>query len=51
VRLFDISLPAPYGYYIVGPKSNAAQPKIVRFRNWLLAEAEADARALATTPR
>jgi LysR family transcriptional regulator, glycine cleavage system transcriptional activator len=51
VRLFDISLPAPYGYYIVGPKSNAAQPKIVRFRNWLLAEAEADARALAATPR
>lgn len=47
VRLFDVSLPAPYGYFVVSPKSSAAQDKIVRFRDWLVREAEADRIALS----
>lgn len=53
VRLFNVSLPAPYGYFVVGPKATAAQDKIVRFREWLVREAEGDRIALAgniTTP-
>lgn len=47
VRLFDVSLPAPYGYFVVSPKATAAQDKIVRFRNWLVSEAEVDRLALS----
>ncbi len=46
VRPFALGLPAPYAYWIVCPKANAGLPKIVRFRDWLLAEAAADARRL-----
>jgi LysR family glycine cleavage system transcriptional activator len=35
--------PAPFAYWIVCPKADAARPNIVRFRDWLLAEAATDA--------
>jgi LysR family glycine cleavage system transcriptional activator len=47
VRLFDVSLPAPFAYYIVCPKSVSAMPKIILFREWLLSEAQLDARRMA----
>lgn len=47
VRLFDIALPAPYGYFIVCPKPSAELPKIARFRQWLVDEAESDIRQLS----
>lgn len=47
VRLFDVSLPAPYGYFIVCPKASAEQDKVARFREWLVAEAAADLEALS----
>jgi LysR family glycine cleavage system transcriptional activator len=44
VRPFPFALKAPYGYWIVCPKSTAELPKIVTFRDWLLSEAADDAR-------
>jgi LysR family transcriptional regulator, glycine cleavage system transcriptional activator len=38
-----VALPLTSGYWIVAPKATAALPKIVTFRNWLLAEAAGDA--------
>ena len=38
VRPFELALPVPYAYWIVSPKANANLPKIVMFRDWLLAE-------------
>jgi LysR family glycine cleavage system transcriptional activator len=46
VRPFRTSLPLKNTYWIVCPKATLALPKIVAFREWLLAEAEADARQL-----
>ena len=40
-------LKAPYAFWIVCPKSMADLPKISAFRNWLLKEAEDDARHIA----
>lgn len=42
VRPFDLSLPTEYAYYIVCPESRADRPKIVAFREWLLAETRRD---------
>jgi LysR family transcriptional regulator, glycine cleavage system transcriptional activator len=42
VRPFALSLKVPYSYWIVCPKPTAALPKIVTFREWLLAEAAED---------
>jgi LysR family transcriptional regulator, glycine cleavage system transcriptional activator len=47
VRPFDLELPVPYAYWIVGPKATANLPKVAAFRDWLIGEAEADVRALA----
>ncbi len=44
VRPFDLALPVPYAYWIVCPKATANLPKIVTFREWLLAEAVEDMR-------
>ena len=44
VRPFEISLPVPYAYWIVSPKATANLPKIVTFREWLLAEAAHEVR-------
>jgi LysR family transcriptional regulator, glycine cleavage system transcriptional activator len=46
VRLFDISLPAPFAYYVVCPKSAAKTSKIAQFRDWLLGEAKGDSEKL-----
>ncbi len=43
VQPLEETLPAPFAYWIVCPKANADDPNIVRFREWLIAEAEADA--------
>jgi len=44
VRLFQTALPLRNTYWIVCPKATSALPKIVAFRDWLLAEAAADTR-------
>jgi len=44
LRPFPFALKAPYSYWIVCPKSTADLPKIVTFRDWLLAEAADDVR-------
>lgn len=46
VRPIDVSLRLSNTYWIVCPKVNAALPKIVSFRKWLLAEAADDIRRL-----
>jgi len=46
VRPFPDSLPVSKTYWIVCPKATMALPKIVTFRDWLLAEAAADLRRL-----
>ncbi len=46
VRPFALALPVSYAYWIVCPKATAQLPKIVTFRDWLLAEAAEDARRL-----
>jgi LysR family glycine cleavage system transcriptional activator len=44
VRLFQTALPLRNTYWIVCPKATSALPKVVAFRDWLLAEVAADAR-------
>ena len=44
VRPFKFSLPLNYAYWIVCPRATAMLPKIVLFRDWLLAEAAEDTR-------
>ena len=39
VRLFDVTLPTDYAFYVVTPALTATRPKIVAFRDWLLDEA------------
>ena len=46
VRPFPQSLPLSRAYWIISPKATAALPKIVTFRDWLLAEAASDLRQL-----
>jgi DNA-binding transcriptional LysR family regulator len=46
VRPFDLSLKLSKTYWIVCPKAAAMKPKIVTFRDWLLAEAADDTRCL-----
>jgi LysR family glycine cleavage system transcriptional activator len=46
VRPFPDSLPLSKTYWIICPKATSGLPKIVTFRNWLLAEAAEDARRL-----
>jgi LysR family transcriptional regulator, glycine cleavage system transcriptional activator len=46
VRPIDVSLQMSGTYWIVCPKATAALPKIVAFRDWLLAEAAQDMRRL-----
>ncbi len=42
IRPFDLSLSVTYSYWIVCPKASTNLPKIITFRNWLLAEAQAE---------
>ena len=46
VRPFPESLRLSKTYWIVCPKATATLPKIVTFRDWLLAEASSDLRQL-----
>jgi DNA-binding transcriptional LysR family regulator len=46
VRPFSLSLPLSKTYWIICPKATASLPKIVTFRDWLLAEALSDLRQL-----
>ena len=46
VRPVDVSLEMPNTYWVVSPKATARIPKIATFRQWLLTEAEEDARRL-----
>jgi len=46
VRPFPDSLPLSKTYWIISPKATSNLPKIVTFRNWLLAEASQDLREL-----
>src|SRR5436190_2238716 len=43
---FQLSLPLSKTYWIICPKATASLPKIVTFRDWLLAEAASDLRQL-----
>jgi LysR family glycine cleavage system transcriptional activator len=45
-RPFDLGLKLSNTYWIVCPKATATKPKIVTFRDWLMAEAADDARRL-----
>jgi LysR family glycine cleavage system transcriptional activator len=47
VRPFQTTLPLKNTYWIVCPKATSALPRIVKFRDWLLAEAAADTQQLA----
>ena len=49
VRPFQTALPLKNTYWIVCPKATSALPKIAAFRDWLLAQAAADAQRLANT--
>jgi LysR family transcriptional regulator, glycine cleavage system transcriptional activator len=51
VRPFPLSLPLSKTYWIICPKATASLPKIVTFRDWLLAEAASDVRRLRTIGR
>ena len=44
---FAMALPVPKSYWIVCPKATANLPKLVAFRDWLLAQASDDTRHLA----
>jgi LysR family transcriptional regulator, glycine cleavage system transcriptional activator len=51
VRPFPLSLPLTKTYWIVCPNATASLPKIVAFRDWLLAEAADDAARLKAAGR
>ncbi|MNC91370.1 DNA-binding transcriptional activator GcvA [compost metagenome] len=42
---FELKVPLPSAYYVVSPESQADQPHVAAFREWLLEEAQADAAA------
>ena len=46
VRPFELALPVAYAYWIVCPAATANLPKIATFRDWIMAEAEAETRCL-----
>lgn len=43
VRPFPLALPVSYAYWIVCPPTTSNLPKIVAFREWLIAEGRNDA--------
>ncbi len=48
VRPFPVAMPLSKSYWIVCPKASANLPKLVAFRDWLVAQASEDARQLET---
>lgn len=49
VRLFTVTLPGDYAYYVVAPHHYFARPKVQAFRDWIFSEAERY--AAETTPQ
>lgn len=47
VKLFEISLPSDFGYYVVYPKRSEKLPKVMAFRDWLFEEVAEQAKASA----
>lgn len=47
VRPFSLALPVSYAYWFVCPKATANLPKIVTFRDWLLAEVATESKLLS----
>jgi len=45
VQPFDVELPSDSAYYLVYPEASAGHPRIVAFRDWIMAEAAAEAAA------
>ena len=43
IKPFDVSLPTAFAYYVVAPEATADRPKVMAFREWLLAEAKKSA--------
>ena len=43
VKLFELSLPSDFGYYVVYPKRSEKLPKVMAFRDWLFEEVAAQA--------
>lgn len=41
VRLFDVTLPSDFAYWIVYPEASIKRPKVKAFRDWLKSEGEA----------
>jgi LysR family glycine cleavage system transcriptional activator len=39
IRLFEVSYPVTYAYYLVSPEAIADEPRVVAFRQWVLSEA------------
>ena len=39
IKPFDLSVPVSFGYYMVCAKTAVDRPRIVTFREWLIAEA------------
>jgi len=48
VRLFDVSLPVEFSYFLVYPESRAGDPLITSFVEWLRSEVAKDAEARTT---
>jgi LysR family transcriptional regulator, glycine cleavage system transcriptional activator len=42
VKVFDISLPVEYAYYVVAPEASADRPKVAAFRDWVIETAAND---------
>jgi LysR family glycine cleavage system transcriptional activator len=50
VRPFPVTLPLLKSFWIVSPKATASLPKLVAFRDWLLAQASEDTQHLKVLP-
>ncbi|MBT3787940.1 MAG: transcriptional regulator GcvA [Alphaproteobacteria bacterium] len=42
VRVFNISLPREFAYYVVAPEASADRPKVAAFRHWVIETAAND---------
>ena len=51
VAPFDVKLPIDVGFYLVCPEAAADTPKIIAFRDWLIATATRDKHQLSLVPK
>ena len=42
VKVFDLTLPREFAYYVVAPEASADRPKVAAFRDWVIETAAAD---------